>query len=40
MSDLFHTSGAMRAYPSHPICFAEFEAFALSLPETHRGAVS
>lgn len=34
MSDLFHTSGAMRAYPTHPICFAEFEAFALSLPET------
>lgn len=33
MSELFHTSGATRAYPSRPICFAEFEAFASEIPE-------
>lgn len=33
MSELFHTSGSVRAYPSHPICYADFEAFALDIPD-------
>ncbi|MCE9604338.1 MAG: hypothetical protein K8U03_05470 [Planctomycetia bacterium] len=34
MSELFHTSGSMRAYPSRPIPFADFETFVRRLPET------
>lgn len=34
MSELFHTSGAVRAYPSHPICFTELEEFAHGLADT------
>lgn len=33
MSELFHTSGSMRAYPSRPILFADLEAFVCGLSD-------
>lgn len=33
MSELFHTSGSMRGYPSHPIHFTDLEAFVRGLPD-------
>lgn len=32
MSELFHTSGSMRAYPSRPILFNDLEEFVRGLP--------
>lgn len=33
MSELFHTSGSMRAYPSRPIPYSDLEAFVSGLPD-------
>jgi hypothetical protein len=33
MSELFHTSGSVRAYPSRPILFADLEAFVRGLAD-------